>query len=147
MTIRSVDDVDRSILTMLRANGRETSSAIARKVGLSRAAVHQRVARLERDGIITGYTALVYRPEGGAVTAIVMINLDAPKYGEVATELAGWPEVRACWSVAGERDMAILVDVDSNDALMDVNRRLNQLSAVRDTATHVALRTHFDRNP
>jgi hypothetical protein len=42
--------------------------------------------------------------------------------------------------------MALLVDVESNDALMDVTRRLNSMRAVRDTATSVALRTHFDRS-
>ncbi|WP_447643375.1 Lrp/AsnC ligand binding domain-containing protein [Nocardioides zeae] len=63
----------------------------------------------------------------------------------MASELTGWPEVRACWSTAGDRDMALLVDTASNDDLMEVTRRLNELPAVRDTATHVALRTHFDR--
>lgn len=141
-----VDDIDRRILEQLAANARASSALIAREVGLSRAAVHQRVARLERDGVITGYTALVHPPGGrGSVTAMVLLNLDAARYAEVADVLQGWPEVRSCWSIAGERDMVLVVEVASNEDLMDVTRRLNEMPAVRDTATHVALRTHFDR--
>ena len=141
-----VDEIDRSILGQLTTNARASSSEIARTVGLSRAAVHQRVARLERDGVIAGYTALVHPPTGrGTVTAMVMLNLEAARYADVAAVLQGWPEVRACWSIAGDRDMALLVDVASNEALMDVTHRLYSLPAVRDTSTHVALRTHFDR--
>ncbi len=147
MTNRSLDDIDRAIIGRLSANARLSASSIARGVGLSRAAVHQRLVRLERDGVIAGYTVRLGRSaERAPVTAIVLLNLDAPRYSEVAAELQGWAEVRACWSVAGERDMALLVDVESNDALMDVTRRLNSMRAVRDTATSVALRTHFDRS-
>lgn len=141
-----VDDVDRAILEQLTTNARASSALIARTVGLSRAAVHQRVLRLERDGVIAGYTALVHPPGGrGSVTAMVLLNLVAARYADVAGVLQGWPEVRACWSIAGERDMALLVEVASNEDLMDVTRRLNEQPGVRDTATHVALRTHFDR--
>ncbi len=141
-----MDDIDRRILAELADNARAPASEIARSIGLSRAAVHQRLARLERDGVITGYTVLVQPPEGsGSVTAMVMLNLDAPRYAEVASALQGWPEVRACWSIAGERDMVLIIDVATNDELMDVTARLNEMPAVRDTATHVALRTHFDR--
>lgn len=141
-----MDDIDRRILAQLADNARAPASEIARAIGLSRAAVHQRVARLERDGVITGYTVLMQPPEGsGSVTAMVMLNLDAPRYADVASALQGWPEVRACWSIAGERDMVLVLDVASIHELMDVTRRLNEMPTVRDTATHVALRTHFDR--
>ncbi|MCW2814930.1 MAG: leucine-responsive regulatory protein [Nocardioides sp.] len=141
-----MDDIDRRILEELADNARAPASEIARSIGLSRAAVHQRLARLERDGVITGYTVLLQAPGGrGSVTAMVMLNLDAPRYAEVASALQGWPEVRACWSIAGERDMVLIIDVATNDELMDVTARLNEMPAVRDTATHVALRTHFDR--
>lgn len=141
-----VDDLDRQILAELMTDARAPAARIARRVGLSRAAVHQRVVRLERDGVIAGYTALVHPPGGrGSVSAMVLLNLDAARYAEVAEVVQGWPEVRACWSIAGERDMVLLVEVPSNEDLMDVTRRLHELPAVRDTATHVALRTHFDR--
>jgi len=148
MTKRQLDDVDRRILALLSQDARTSATAIARAVNLSRGAVHQRIARLERTGVITGYTTVLSRSPDDTphpVTALVMVNLLTPRYAEVASELTGWPEVRACWSTAGDRDMALLVDTASNDALMEVTRRLNELPAVRDTATHVALRTHFDR--
>lgn len=143
---RSLDDLDRRILAQLSRDARATFAAVAQAVGLSRAAVHQRVARLERQGVIRGYTTLLHpAAQEVALTAIVMVNIDAPAYAAVATELQGWPEVRACWSVAGERDMALLVDVGAHDDLMEITRRLSTIAAVRDTATHVVLRTHFDR--
>lgn len=148
MTKRRLDAVDRRILAILSDDARSSATSIARAVSLSRAAVHQRIARLERDGVVTGYTAVLSRAADDGesrVTALVMLNLETPRYAEVASELTGWPEVRACWSTAGERDMALLVDTGSNEDLMDITRRLNELAAVRDTATHVALRTHFDR--
>jgi len=145
---RPLDDIDRRILALLSEDARSSAASIARSVNLSRGAVQQRIARLERAGVVAGYTAVLSRgPDvaGHRVTALVMLNLQTPRYAEVASALVGWPEVRACWSTAGERDMALLVDTDSNHDLMDVTRRLNELDAVRDTATHVVLRTHFDR--
>ena len=66
-------------------------------VGLSRSAVHQRIQRLERDGIIMGYTALTQHATGDEpVAAIVLINLVTQRYGDVASTLAGWPEIRSC---------------------------------------------------
>nr|WP_068148109.1 Lrp/AsnC family transcriptional regulator [Rhodococcus corynebacterioides] len=144
---RQLDGVDRRILAMLSADARASATALAREVHLSRGAVQQRIGRMERDGVIAGYTAVLSRTDDRRteVTALVTINLHTPRYAEVAADTAGWPEVRACWSIAGERDMALLVDADSNDELMEITRRLNELPAVRDTATHVVLRTHFDR--
>ncbi|MBY4040425.1 Lrp/AsnC family transcriptional regulator [Rhodococcus fascians] len=148
MSKKTIDGVDSQILAILSQDARASAASIARVVNLSRGAIQQRIDRMERSGIITGYTAVLSRtPVDGEhiVTALVMVNLQTPRYAEVASELAGWPEIRACWSTAGEKDMALLVSTDSNDDLMEVTRRLNELAAVRDTATHVALRTHFDR--
>ncbi|MEJ7650229.1 MAG: Lrp/AsnC ligand binding domain-containing protein [Nakamurella sp.] len=74
-----------------------------------------------------------------------MLNIEATRWAEIASELQGWPEVRACWSMAGDKDMAVLVDVSSNEDLMGLTERLNAMRTVRNTATHVVLRTHFDR--
>lgn len=146
MSNRPISDLDRRILARLKADGRATATSIGKDIGLSRSAVHQRIQRMERDRVILGYTTITERPAGDElVVAIVLINLVTHRYSEVASTLSGWPEVRSCWSIAGDRDLAVLAEVASNSDLMDLTRRLSDLDAVRDTSTHIALMTHFDR--
>lgn len=149
VTNRGITEVDRKILALLRSNARMTATAIGKTVGLSRSAVHQRIGRLERNGVIVGYTTLTAAVDEhrDLVAAIVLINLVKNQYADVAAALAGWPEVRSCWSIAGDHDMAVLVEVPAHHELMELTRRLSEITSIRDTVTHIALMTHFDRTP
>src|SRR6476469_1438781 len=101
--VRGVDAVDRSLLDALRANARATYAELARVVGLSAPAVHERVAKLEAGGVITGYHAAV-APEslGYAMNALVGVFItDSADTDSVSASLAALPVVEHCWFVAG----------------------------------------------
>ena len=70
-----LDETDRKLVAILQAHGRKPTASIARDLNLSRTAVQARIARLERDGIILGYSANLAVHTGGNVAAMVMLRL------------------------------------------------------------------------
>jgi Lrp/AsnC family leucine-responsive transcriptional regulator len=145
-----VDAVDRLLLDALRANARATYAELARVVGLSAPAVHERVAKLEAGGVITGYHASV-APEslGYAMNALIGIFIsDRADTDEIAASLAGLPVVEHCWFVAGEETFVIKVRVPDVAGLEATIRNLNGVPGVARTRTTVVLSTKFeDRAP
>jgi Lrp/AsnC family leucine-responsive transcriptional regulator len=145
-----VDTVDRKLLDALRANARATYAELARAVGLSAPAVHERVAKLEANGVITGYHAAV-APEslGYAMNALVGIFItDSADTDGVAASLASLPVVEHCWFVAGEETFVVKVRVPDVAGLEATIRALNSMSGVARTRTTVVLSTKFeDRVP
>ena len=146
----NVDAVDRQLLDALRANARATYAELARVVNLSAPAVHERVAKLEAAGVITGYHASI-SPEslGYAMNALVGIFLtDHADTDTVAAQLAQLPAVEHCWFVAGEETFVVKVRVPDVAGLESAIRDLNAMSGVARTRTTVVLSTKFeDRVP
>jgi Lrp/AsnC family leucine-responsive transcriptional regulator len=141
-----VDSVDRQLLDALRANARATYAELARVVGLSAPAVHERVAKLEAAGVITGYHAAV-APEslGYAMNALVGIFLtDNADDDEVAAQLEGLRAVEHCWFVAGEETFVVKVRVPDVAGLEGAIRALNAMKGVARTRTTVVLSTKFE---
>ena len=145
-----MDDVDRKLLDALRANARATYADLGRSVGLSAPSVHDRVAKLEATGVITGYHAAV-APEalGYAMNALVGVFItDSADTDEIAAALAALPVVEHCWFVAGEETFVIKVAVPDVAALETAIRQLNAIAGVARTRTTVVLSTKFeDRVP
>jgi Lrp/AsnC family leucine-responsive transcriptional regulator len=145
-----VDAVDRKLIDALRANARATYAELARAVGLSAPAAHERVAKLEAAGVITGYHAAV-APEalGYAMNALIGIFLtDSADTDEITASLAGIPVVEDCWFVAGEETFVVKVRVADVAGLEAAIRRLNAIPGVARTRTTVVLSTKFeDRVP
>src|SRR4051794_27227927 len=100
----NVDHTDRALIAALRANGRATYAELARVVGLSPPAVHERVRRLETAGILTGYHAAVAPAALGlGVSALVgILQSDDTEQDDLAARLAEVPVIEDCWFVAGE---------------------------------------------
>jgi Lrp/AsnC family transcriptional regulator, leucine-responsive regulatory protein len=141
-----VDAVDRQLLDALRANARATYAELARVVGLSAPAVHERVGKLEAAGVITGYHAAV-APEslGYAMNALIGVFIsDSADTDQIAAALAALPAVEHCWFVAGEETFVIKVRVPDVMGLEITIRELNAISGVARTRTTVVLSTKFE---
>jgi Lrp/AsnC family transcriptional regulator, leucine-responsive regulatory protein len=141
-----VDSVDRQLLDALRANARATYAELARIVGLSAPAVHERVAKLEAAGVITGYHAAV-APEslGYAMNALVGIFLtDSADDEDVANQLAALAAVEHCWFVAGEETFVVKIRVPDVAGLEGAIRAMNAMKGVARTRTTVVLSTKFE---
>ncbi|TQS45829.1 Lrp/AsnC family transcriptional regulator [Cryptosporangium phraense] len=146
MTSPLEDDVDRTLVAQLAADGRATLSTLAAAAGLSVSATQARVRRLEQRGVIRGYAADV-DPEalGLPLAAFVAITpLDPAQPDDAPARLAELDAVEACYSVAGEESYLLLVRVPSPRALDDLLTEIRQVANVR-TRTTVVLQTFFER--
>ncbi|GIG70730.1 Lrp/AsnC family transcriptional regulator [Phytomonospora endophytica] len=144
-----MDDIDRRLLEMLRVDGRRSYAELARQVGLSAPAVHDRMGRLERNGVITGYRAEV-NPEavGLGVTALIGIQERTDtEYSVVTDALEQIPEVESCYFLAGEESFLIKVRVGAIGELEQLVNRLNRLPGVARTRTAIALSTKWEARP
>ena len=144
---RSLDDpIDRQLAAALVADGRATLKSLAEATGLSVSAVQARVRRLESDGVIRGYAALV-QPEaiGLPLAAFVAVTpLDPEHEYDIPERLAGLAEIEDCHSVAGEDSFILFVRVASPTALEALIREIRKRANVS-TRTTVVLQTFFDR--
>jgi Lrp/AsnC family leucine-responsive transcriptional regulator len=141
-----MDAVDRQLVTALRANARASFADLGRLVGLSAPSVHDRVARLERDGVVTGYhAALTPAAVGLGVGALVGILLqEGGEQDEVAERLRKVPDIEDCWTVAGEEAFIIKVRVRDVDALEHTLGVLRRIPGVSRTRTTVVLSTRWE---
>lgn len=144
-----MDAVDRRLIDALRADGRASYAELARSVGLSSSAVHERVAKLESSGVIAGYRAVVDPTEIGlGVTAL--IGIEPSENGldeEIAASLDAVHEVESCYAVAGDEAFVVKVRVGSVDQLHKCLGRLRGISGVARTRTTVVLATRFEMRP
>jgi Lrp/AsnC family leucine-responsive transcriptional regulator len=116
-----IDQTDRRIIGELAADGRASFAELGRRVSLSSPAVAERVQRLERDGVITGYRAEIDpRALGYQLEAIVRVKPapgQLPRIPEVAAEI---PEISECHRITGEDCFYIKVHLRSIDELSDL---------------------------
>jgi DNA-binding Lrp family transcriptional regulator len=146
MSIPALDETDRRLFALLRENARAPTAELARKLGLSRTTVQNRLARLERSRAIAGYTVTVPPEiESALVRAHVLITL-APRQGAaIEVALRRIPEVRVLHSVSGPFDLIAVVaaaSIGELDALID---RIGSLDGVERTTWAIVLSTRIQR--
>ena len=132
-----MDDTDRLIVEALRADGRMSMRALAARLHLSRANAYARVARLERDGVITGYAALIDPARYGyGLSAYVYLDIAQRSWKSVRSHLLSMPEVDHIALVSGAHDILLRVRARDAAALRDVVlTRLQEIPEVRSTQT------------
>ena len=143
-----LDDRDLDIITALQEDARATYAEVAATVGLSASAVHERVRKLEQQGVIRGYRAVV-DPEaiGLFVTALISASpLDARQPDDLPERVHEFPEVEDCYSVAGEANYVLKVRTRTTGDLEDLIRRLREKAGVA-TNTTIALSIPFEDRP
>ncbi len=141
-----MDEIDREIVRLLYANGRLNQERIAQEVKLSRPAVHERIRRLEEQGVIRGYKALVdWVALGQPVTAFVWVRTSGMKCRETGPVLMGLScedaTVEECHSVTGEWCLLLKVRAVSPSTLQDLIDEIRDAPGVEGTMTAVALST------
>ncbi|HWC71299.1 MAG TPA: Lrp/AsnC family transcriptional regulator [Actinomycetota bacterium] len=143
-----MDDRDLDIVAALQDDARATYADVAARVGLSPSAVHDRVRKLEHQGVIRGYSAVI-DPEalGLYVTALIAASpLDPRQPDDLPERVAEFPEVEDCFSVAGETNYVLKVRTRTTADLEDLIRRLREKGNVA-TRTTIALSIPFERRP
>jgi Lrp/AsnC family leucine-responsive transcriptional regulator len=132
----AVDATDIEIIELLRRDARRTLADIATRVSLSSAAVKRRVDRLERDGIITGYTVEVdHRKLGQPLQAFTELRFAGNlPVDEIAAIGEGIPEVQTIFTTAGDPDALAWIrvrDVEDLKRVIDLLRRSGRVTGTK----------------
>ncbi|MGH2755632.1 MAG: Lrp/AsnC family transcriptional regulator [Actinomycetota bacterium] len=142
-----MDAKDLKILACLQDDARQGYAEIAATVGLSSSAVHDRVRKLEKKGVIKGYRAEIDLEQTGyPITAIVSLALSPTTPSDLPTKIAEFDMVESCYSVAGDNSYALVVRAPSTkdlESLVDALRAKLEVT----TRTTIVLSTPFEGRP
>ncbi|WP_420320568.1 Lrp/AsnC ligand binding domain-containing protein [Flagellimonas sp.] len=143
-----IDGIDKKILRFLMEDARRPILEIARNIGISGAAIHQRLRKLENSGLLAG-SKFVINPKvlGYTTMAYIGIFLDkAMSNPQAVKELEKIPEVLECHYTTGNWSILIKVLCKDNEHLMHVlNKRIQQIEGVSRTETFISLHQQIDR--
>jgi DNA-binding Lrp family transcriptional regulator len=141
-----LSDTDQQLLSLLRENARASTAQIARRLGLSRTTVQSRIERLEREGVVSGYTVRVHDEyERGQVRAHIMIAVHPKQMTSVVTALRAMPEIRALHSVSGAHDLIAIGMVPAVGEMDELTDRIGTIEGVERTTSSIVLSTKFER--
>ena len=136
--MRPLDDKDRQILDLLRADARLPLKTLAARVGLARSTLRDRLSRLEADGVIRGYHADIV--DGAAnVAAYLFIRLKITPAPGLIAFLKGMSEVRSCTSLTGDIDLLVELAAASTDRVNALRDHISAHESVADLTTSIVL--------
>ena len=143
-----IDGIDKEILRTLMEDARKPILQIANKIGISGAAIHQRLRKLEQSGVISGSKFVVnHKVLGYNTMAFVGVYLDkAAKNPEAVKELNKIPEVLECHYTTGNWSILIKIICRDNQHLMQLlNTKIQAIEGVSRTETFISLDQQIDR--
>lgn len=149
--MRALDQVDRHILRVLKRNARISNADLAAEVGLSPSACLRRVAIMERESVIRGYTALVNDQEvEKSIAVIIQITLERQTeeyFRRFETEVRKHPEIRECYLMTGGADYLLRVNVANAADFEQIHRgTLAVLPGVLRVQSNFAIRNVLARS-
>jgi len=138
-----MDDIDRQLLGLLRDDARMPVVALARQLRVARATVQNRMARLESEGVIVGYTVRL-RPESEAhrIRAIMGIEILGHEGEDIRRALRGNPNIVALHTTNGRWDLVAELRADSLEALDKVINAIRSIRGILNSETSILLSTY-----
>ena len=137
---------DRRLIELLRANARESTASLARKLGVARTTVKARIKRLEDSGVIAGYTVrLGQTPERPAISAHVLLEASAKRADVLTRELKALPAIRGLYAISGSFDYLAIVETPNTHEMDAILDRIGRIEGVTKTETSIALSVKFER--
>jgi len=142
----NLDEIDGRLLTLLRDDARQTIAQLAKDLGISRGQVYSRLARLEEEDVVAGYTVRLGRAfAAGRVRAHMMIKTLPRFHREVEQALAAIPLVQAIHAISGEYDVIAMLETEDSAQLNELIDEIGLLDGVERTTTSVILVTKIER--
>lgn len=140
------DQLDRDLLALLQANARESTANLARKLGVARTTVVARLNRIDREGVVVGYTVRLRQDvaEKG-LQAYVGVTIQSRSGRDVLKRVSRMPEILQLSSVSGEFDYVALIRADSAVRLDELLDEIGNIEGVLKTTTSVVLARKIDR--
>lgn len=138
-----MDDTDRQLIALLRDNARMPVVALAGKLRVARATVQNRIARMESEGTIVGYTVrLKPQAEAHRIRAIMSIEVEGHHGDKVRALLRGHPNVTALHTTNGRWDLMAELRADTLEAFDQVLNAVRAIPGIANTETSILLSTH-----
>jgi DNA-binding Lrp family transcriptional regulator len=142
----TITEKDKALLALLKLNAREPVASLARKLGVSRTTIQDRLRRLERDRIIEGYAVkLSDKIAARGIRAFVSIEIMPRRQIEVTRRLAKFPAVEGLYAVSGRYDLIALVAIDDMEALNSLLDSVAEFDGVTGTDSFIILSTKISR--
>jgi DNA-binding Lrp family transcriptional regulator len=139
-------DADERLIALLKENARLSTAALARRLGVARSTVQSRLERLERGGVIRGYTVeLGPGARARQVQAHAMIAVEPQQQSSVERKLRDMPAVATLLTVSGSYDLIAMLAAESTEALDAALDELRACPGVKSTTTSVVLSRRFER--
>jgi len=138
-----VDDVDRKLIGLLRDNARTSAASLAKSLKVARGTVQNRLAKLERDGTIAGYTVRL-RPkmDEHRIVALMTIAVEGNRLESVLRTLRGDPAIVTLYTTNGRWDLVAEIRADSLQSFDQVLSQIRRIEGISGTETSLLLSTH-----
>ena len=138
----ALDPLDHRLIALLRVNARLPVVNLARKLGVSRATVQNRMQRLTRDGVIRGYTvSLQPGVKTGAIRALMNIAVEGKKLQSVTQALRGFPDIVALHNTNGRWDLIAEIQTESLEVFNRLLSEVRLIDGVASSETSLLLDT------
>ena len=138
-----MDDLDRRLISLLRTNARTTVAALAKSLKVVRGTVQNRLARLESNGTIAGYTVrLKPQVDVQRIAALMTIEVEGNRINKVLETLRGDPAVEALHTTNGRWDLVAEIRADSLESFNEIISRICAIESILRTETSLLLSTH-----
>ena len=139
----NLDDTDLELIAQLRDNARATVASLAKKLKVARGTVQNRLARLEREGVIVGYTVrLKPQVEAHRIRALMTIAVEGNGADGVLRSLRGHPNVTGLHSTNGRWDIVADLQADTLESFDRVLSSIRLVEGIASTETSILLSTH-----
>lgn len=139
-SLKQLDRTDRQLISLLRANARTPAVELARKLHVSRATVQNRMTRLEKEGVILGYTLrLASDIDDAPVRALMSLATENKKEAVIFKALRGHPNVKLVHHTTGRWDLIAEISTDSLVSFNRIVGEVRQIDGVSATETNLLL--------
>lgn len=146
MRLAPLDDIDRKLIRLLCDCARQPVTSLSHATGISRASVYARIDRLEKAGVIKGYTVLLGEEfRQSLVCAHVMVKLSPKHSKSIEKSLTALPQLVALHAISGAHDMIAVVEASSTADLNRIIDQIGDLQGVESTMSSILLDTKVSR--
>jgi len=140
-----LSDKDEALIGLLKINAREPVASLARKLGVSRSTVQDRLSRLERSGTITGYQVRLNEKSSNGIQAFVEITVEPARLAGILVELKSIANIETIHTVSGKFDLVGVVRADTAGLIDEVLDKIGAIAGISRTSSAIILSTKLDR--
>ena len=135
-----MNDLDASIIALLKRNARMSVTQMSHELGASRVTIDAHIKKMEQSGVITGYTVTLGAEEfRHNVSGWIMINVDANKEEAAIKKLIAMPEISRLFTTNGRWDLAAEIQTQTLETFDTAISRLRQIPGIKETDTSLLL--------